>query len=171
MELDTAAFVADPELVQILHARSAPVACDRDRVLFLQGEDPGGLYLLHSGAITLSTLSLGNEVSLNFQTNAGSLVGLPSVLDHALSRVTAVVRRGARLSFIARSAFEALLHSDPLLTLRLMRALAAEASRCRQAILDRNCIGADCDESIFDEPFPAFAPAALRRVLGMFAAD
>jgi CRP-like cAMP-binding protein len=171
VHLDTSAFVADPELVQILEARSAPVVCDRDRVLFLQGEDLGGLYLLHSGSITLSTLSLGNEVSLAFQTNADSLVGLPAVLDRALSRVTAVVRRGAALSFITRSTFDALVQTEPLLLLRLKRALAAEASRCRQAILDRNCIGTDCGESIFDEPIPSCAPASVRRALGMFAAD
>jgi CRP-like cAMP-binding protein len=171
VQLDPSAFVADPDLVQILQTRSAPVSCDLDRVLFRQGEDLEGLYLLHSGAMTLSTISLGKHILVSFQTTAGSLVGLRAVLDNEASTVTAVAHRGARLSFIHRSAFTAVVRSDSLLMLKILRALAREMTASRRAILGQNCVGAEGGERNSDESISIYNPKAGRRDPGTFAVD
>jgi hypothetical protein len=47
VKLDTLAFLADRDLIQVLEKHAVPVVCDEDRVLFNQGETPDGLYILH----------------------------------------------------------------------------------------------------------------------------
>src|ERR1035437_10864170 len=50
VHLDSSAFVTDPDLVRSLQKESISIAGDRDRVLFYQGEEPTGLYILHRGS-------------------------------------------------------------------------------------------------------------------------
>lgn len=137
MQLDASAFVTHPEIVRILEGQSRSIPCDFDRVLFRQGETPAGLYMLHKGAATLSTNSLGSEFAISLQTTVGSLLGLPALLSRQPHLFTVVAHRGAHLSFIHRDEFSALVQSDPQLSLKLVRALAEEAEATRRAILDR----------------------------------
>jgi hypothetical protein len=54
MKLDPAAFHADPELLNGLEPKSASIVCQDYRVLFNQGDNPDGLYILKSGCATLT---------------------------------------------------------------------------------------------------------------------
>ena len=132
--LDPTAFVADPELIRALERQSSPIACDQDRVLFRQGETPLGLFILHTGETTLSMDSDTGESILSIQTTAGSLLGLPGLLSSKPYSLTAVARAGARVSFIARDAFAALMESQPLLALKILQVLAAEVHSARRAL-------------------------------------
>jgi CRP-like cAMP-binding protein len=51
--------------------------------------------------------------------------------------LTATARSGAKLGFVTRDDFAALMESDPLMGLMVLRVLAAEVRAARQAILER----------------------------------
>lgn len=134
MQLDPTAFVADAELVDALIRRAMPIACDTDRVLFRQGDEPAGLYILQSGEATLSMTSHTGEPILSFDTNSGSLLGLPGVVSNQPFTLTAVARAGAKISFLSREQFKAFMQTFPLHAFKILQVLAAEVSAARRAI-------------------------------------
>jgi CRP-like cAMP-binding protein len=120
VHLDSSAFVTDPDLVRTLQKESISIAGDRDRdrVLFYQGEEPTGLYILHRGSATLSIRCRERRIDIKVQTTAPSLVGLPSLMDGAPHAFTAVAHGGAELSFVDRNNFACMIESDTLLSLQ-----------------------------------------------------
>ncbi len=170
MRIDPSAFVADPELVAVLEAESTPVSCDHDRVLFREGDDPAGLYLLRRGSATLSSASHGKLIAFSFQTTAGSVVGLPEVMGHEPSTITAVTHAGAQVRFIERSRFDQILEADSLLLWKTLRALAREASYVRRAILNQDCAAVEPAIYTVEGAFPMWRPRSSRRSSTLFAA-
>ncbi len=136
MKSKTSAFVGNERLIEALEVRSQPVACGDDCVLFRQGETPRGVYLLRSGEATLTMKSIRGDVLLQLRAVAGSVLGLPGVIGHEPYTLTAKVRRGSVVSFVARSDFEDLIRAEPSLSLGVCQVLAAEVRSARQAISD-----------------------------------
>ncbi len=134
MQLDPTAFVADPELVKALSLRATPIACATDRVLFRQGDEPVGLYILQSGQAMLTMTAATGELILAFDTYSGSLLGLPGVVSGQSFTLTAVARAGAQVSFISLDQFKAFMQSFPLHAFKILQVLAAEVSAARRAI-------------------------------------
>ena len=134
MQLDPSAFVADPELVRALEKQATPVDCAADRVLFRQDETADGLYILHSGEVTLTMNSLAGRSILSTETTAGSLLGLPALVGGQPYSLTAVARAGAQVRYIARSEFTAITQTSPSLAFKILQMLAAEVSAARRAI-------------------------------------
>lgn len=134
MQLDPTAFVADRELVEALVSRATPIACNSDRVLFRQGDDPAGLYILEDGRATVSMLSVSGEPIISFETAPGSLLGLPGVVSGQPYTLTAVARAGAQVCFVSHDQFKAFMQSFPLLAFKVLQVLAAEVSAARRAI-------------------------------------
>jgi CRP-like cAMP-binding protein len=137
VRLDPAAFQADPELLSGLEPKSAPIECNDDRVLFRQGEDPDGLYILFSGSATLTMNSPQGKQLLSIQPNAGSVLGLPGLIGNEPYTLTAVAHPGAVLGYIPRSEFLALMSSDQSLSFKVLQVLAAEVRSARNALRDR----------------------------------
>jgi CRP-like cAMP-binding protein len=136
VKFDPSAFVADPELILALEKRSTAISCGGDRVLFNQGENPQGLYILNQGEITLTMTSPKGENVMQIQASTGSLLGLPGLISDAPYTLTAVARNGARLSFIPRDEFTSLMQTSPLLALKILQVLAAEVRSARSALFN-----------------------------------
>jgi CRP-like cAMP-binding protein len=132
--LDSSAFVAEKELLDALTKRATPIVCAADGVLFKQGEEPIGLYVLSSGNATLSMHSPAGELLMQVTVAEGALLGLPGVIGNQTYTLTAHVAKGAELSFITREDFSQLMLSDPALSLKVLRVLAAEVRSARGAI-------------------------------------
>jgi CRP-like cAMP-binding protein len=137
MKLDPSAFVADPILVLALGRRAIELSCGAESVLFRQGEVPAGLYILHKGEVTLTMTSAAGEAILSTQAAAGSLLGLPGLVGNEPYTLTAAAGSGAKLGFVTRDDFIALMESDPLISFKVLQVLAAEVRSARQAILQR----------------------------------
>lgn len=136
MKLDPFAFVADPELIKALDRHSLPIVCEQDRILFHQGDAPAGLYILNAGDATLSMTSPGGDAIVSMDAIAGSLLGLPGVISNQPYTLTAIAHHGARLSYVCRDDFTALMQTEPLLSLKILQVLAAEVSSARRALVD-----------------------------------
>lgn len=134
MPLDPAAFLADPELIRALSERATPIVCDTDRILFRQDDPASGLFILHEGEATLSMDSEQGAPILSVEAKGGSLLGLPGLISNQPYSLTAVAQAGARIGFLARDEFTALMQSDPMLAFKILQVLAAEVRSARMAL-------------------------------------
>ncbi|MGD0482128.1 MAG: cyclic nucleotide-binding domain-containing protein [Terracidiphilus sp.] len=134
VQLDPTAFLADPELIRTLSEHATPIVCDTDRVLFQQDDSAVGLYILHEGEATISMTSIQGQAILSVQARGGSLLGLPGLVSNQPYSLTAVAHAGARVSFLGRSEFTALMESNPTLAFKILQVLAAEVRSARHAL-------------------------------------
>jgi CRP-like cAMP-binding protein len=134
MDIDSTAFAADSELIRALHARSVPVPCDTDRLLFHQDEPSVGIYILHEGEATLTMDSLSGRELFSVHVTGGSLLGLPGLVGNHPYSLSAVAHAGARVSFVSRADFNTLVQADPLLSIKILHVLAAEVRTARRAL-------------------------------------
>jgi len=137
MNLDPSAFVADPALLQSLEKNSTSIACSEDRILFRQGDAPTSLYILKSGCATLTMNSALGEEIISATASAGSLLGLPGLIGNEPYTLTAVALAGAKVSYVTRQSFTALMSADPMLAFKILTVLAAEVRSARNVILQR----------------------------------
>lgn len=136
MKLDSSAFIAAPELLQVLEGHSSAIACGGDRVLFSQGDTPTGVFILSKGKATLNMTSPSSEEVVVVEVGSGSLLGLPGLIGNVSYSLTAVAHTGAEVRFVSRDEFTSLMQTDPRLALKILAVLAAEVSSARRAILE-----------------------------------
>ena len=135
MKMDAAAFVADPRLIDALRKHATPVPCDVDRILFNQGDAPEGLYIFHSGGVSLIMKSHSGEVLMRMPAAPGSLLGLPGLIGNAPYSLSAVAKQGAEVSFVEREVFGRVMLSDSQISVGILRVLAAEVRTARLAMV------------------------------------
>jgi CRP-like cAMP-binding protein len=138
MQLDPAAFHAGSELIAALKQRAATVGCPADRILFLQGEVPNGIYILEKGEVVLSMSTPTGKTVTDARARSGSLLGLPGLVSNEPYTMTAVAQPGAELSFLDRQSFAHIMHTCPTLAIQILQVLAAEVRSARLALV------ADC---------------------------
>lgn len=136
MQLEPSAFVADPQLIEVLVDQSACITFGGDHILFRQGDDPSGLYILHQGEVTLSMTSPAGDEVMSFKADPGSLLGLPGLIGNEPYTLTAIAHKGSRLCFIERDDFTGLMKANPGLCLKMLQVLAAEVRTARRALAD-----------------------------------
>lgn len=134
MNLDPASFLADPELIRALSQHATPVPCEAERLLFHQDDPAVGVYILHEGSISLSMISPSGQSLVNVQALVGSLLGLPALISNKPYSLTAVAHAGSQVSFVSRAEFIALMQSDPQLSFKILKILAAEVRSARRAV-------------------------------------
>lgn len=137
VQLDTSSFVADPELIDALDRRAEQVLCEEERILFRQGELPGGLYVIHNqGDAELTMESPSGNLVAHVEPKGGSLLGLPGLIGNQPYTLTASARKGARIGFVTRHDFFDLMAKEPLISIKILRVLAAEVRSARHALLE-----------------------------------
>jgi CRP-like cAMP-binding protein len=134
MLLDPSAFIAELELIRALSQRAIPLDCSEGRKLFRQGDDPSGLYVLHSGDATMILENDGGVQVARVPIAPGSILGLPALVSDKPYSMSAVANRGATVGFVNRNDFSALMLTEPLLALMIVRVLAEEVRGTRVAI-------------------------------------
>jgi len=134
VQLDSSAFVADPDLIRALQERSTPVTCESDRLLFHQDDPAVGVYIVNAGAVTLTMNANDGRSIFSIDVTSGSLLGLPALVSDRPYSLAAIARIGAQVSFVSRSDFFAIMQAQPLLSLKMLQVLAAEVRTARQAL-------------------------------------
>lgn len=134
MKLDPSAFVAAPELIQVLEEHSTAISCGANRILFRQGDVPTGVFIIRKGETTLTMTSPAGEEVMLVQVSSGALLGLPGMVGNAPYTLTAMACSGAEVSFVSRDEFTDLMQADPRLALKILAVLAAEVTSARRAI-------------------------------------
>jgi CRP-like cAMP-binding protein len=134
LQPDPTAFVADPDLLRALESRSTLIVCKTERLLFNQDEPAVGVYIIRDGEATLAMQAFDGRPIFSIDAPAGSLLGLPAVFSDQPYSLTAIAHAGARVSFIGRSDFFAVIQADPQLSLKMLKLLAAEVRTAREAL-------------------------------------
>ena len=126
-------FIADPKLFQALEQRSIPVPCSKGRILFNQGEDPVGLYLLKTGKASLIMKTDKGEEVVHLTVGSGSILGLPAIVSNEPYSLSAKAH-GSEVDFVTRKDFEELIQAQPSLYPKVLEVLAAEVRSARLAL-------------------------------------
>jgi CRP-like cAMP-binding protein len=134
LQPDSSAFVGDPDLLRALETRATPVFCRTERLLFNQDEPAAGIYIIREGGAKLTMHSFDGRSIFSIEAPPGSLLGLPALISDQPYSLTAIAHAGAKVDFVGRSEFFALMHADPTMSLKMLKVLAAEVRTARQAI-------------------------------------
>ena len=129
----SSAFVASSQLLEALADRSTPIALGEHRMLFREGDQPVGVYIVWHGTAQLTSGSNGETV-LCVEAGPGSLLGVPAVIGSKRYSLTAVALEGAELSFINCEDFVHLMHTQPILAFEVLKVLAEEVRFAREAV-------------------------------------
>jgi CRP-like cAMP-binding protein len=129
----SSAFVADPDLIEELDKRAEPIVFGEDRVLFHQGDAAKGVYILKRGSAILTNVSDGDAL-LSVEAGPGSLLGVPAVIGSKPYSLTAEAADGAEVSLLSCADFVHLMHTEPILSFRVLQVLAEEVRFAREAL-------------------------------------
>jgi CRP/FNR family transcriptional regulator len=129
----SSAFVADPDLLEELEKRAQPITVGPDHVLFHQGDQPKGVYIVQRGSVILTNV-LDGDALLSVEAGPGSLLGVPAVVGSKPYSLTAEAVGGAEVSLLSCDHFVHLMHTEPLLSFRVLQVLAEEVRFAREAL-------------------------------------
>jgi len=88
-----------------LDAISSPVTYPKDAILFVEGQQSRGVFVLCHGRVKLSTNSADGKSIIVRIADAGEVVGLPGTLSGKPYELTAEVLEPLQANFIPRDAF------------------------------------------------------------------
>lgn len=99
------------------------------RVLFEEGELPAGVYILHSGKVTLS-----NGVT----ARAGEILGLMAVISGRPHLSSAVAVSPCEVGFIERDEFRDLVDQSPAVWFTVLRQMSQDVNASYEVIRERS---------------------------------
>ena len=126
---------ASADLVAEFEKRGIKVICSDAQVLFNDGEPGTSVYLVLSGEVRL-VLPLTSGDGMVFVARSGSFVGLPAAFSHQPYSMTAIANEGAKVAVMSRDKFCDLIATSSMLSLDVLRILAAETRSARIAIVE-----------------------------------
>jgi CRP/FNR family cyclic AMP-dependent transcriptional regulator len=112
---------------------SSSATYPKGAVLFVEGQEPNGIFILCHGRVKLSTSSAtGKSVILRF-AEAGEVVGLPSTISGKPYELTAEAFEPIQANFIPRAAFLSFVRKHGEVALRVAEMLSdIYYSACRE---------------------------------------
>jgi CRP-like cAMP-binding protein len=93
-------------------------------ILFEEGEQPRGIYIVHSGSIDLLFQARGSELKRVRSAKVGEILGLDSVVSCRPNDYTARVATACNVGFIDKETFSQMLDASPGLWLDVLRLLS-----------------------------------------------
>jgi CRP/FNR family transcriptional regulator, cyclic AMP receptor protein len=84
---------------------SSPLTYQRDAIVFVEGQEPRGVFVICNGRVKLSTSSSNGKSVIVRVAEAGEVVGLPGAISGRPYELTAEALEPLQANFIAREAF------------------------------------------------------------------
>ncbi|MEM7709323.1 MAG: Crp/Fnr family transcriptional regulator [Pseudomonadota bacterium] len=120
---------APKHLIRTLSALSVHVVVDAGHVLFEQGDGGDAMFLIESGALEISVVSLsGRKLSLDV-LRSGDVLGEIALFDQGPRTATVTALRASRLGRIRSADVYAAIGRDPALARDLMRLAGRQLRR------------------------------------------
>ena len=88
-----------------LDAISSSATYPKDAILFVEGQEPRGVFVLCNGRVKLSTTSAGGKSIIVRIAEAGEVIGLAGALSGTVYELTAEALEPLQANFIPREAF------------------------------------------------------------------
>ena len=115
-----------PELSEALESRKTVQVYPKGTVLFHQGTDVRGLYVVESGQVrVLFPTSQGRPQLLDY-SGAGSVLGLSETMSGEPHRFTAEASDHSTIAFISRDSFLEFLRAHPDFCMQVVRLLSED---------------------------------------------
>jgi CRP/FNR family cyclic AMP-dependent transcriptional regulator len=92
-------------VLDALDAMSSSATYPKDEILFVEGQEPLGVFVLCNGRVKLSTTSANGKSILVRIAEPGEVVGLPGTLSGKVHELTAEALEPLQANFIPREAF------------------------------------------------------------------
>lgn len=114
----------------------------RGTVVFAQGQESTGIYLLRTGRAKVSISSAEGEILVLSVAEAGTILGLNSVIKEAPYDVTVETLETARVDFVSRFDFMRILNMSDMIRRSVINLLGGELSelleRMRSLVLSQS---------------------------------
>ncbi len=131
----TTELAVEPHLLEstLLHHQAIEV-WPAGRTLFYEGEEPHGVYVIHSGAVDLIFSAKDGRAKTLRAAHAGQILGLSSVFSHRPHDYTATVHSTTDLGFVDDTTFHKLLETSPALLFGVLRLLSEDVNSCYECM-------------------------------------
>jgi CRP-like cAMP-binding protein len=124
---------ASSDIRKAIEAMAVSVTCAKGAIVFHQGDEPKGVYLVRKGAVRMTIKADKSEILMRV-AHEGSVLGLPAVMsDHAYS-LTAKAAQACELGFVERHKVLDLVRRKPVLGLEILQMLSDEVRTARIAM-------------------------------------
>jgi CRP/FNR family transcriptional regulator len=107
-----------------LDAISSSATYPKDAILFVEGQEPRGVFVLCNGRVKLSTNSADGKSIIARIAEPGELVGLPGTLSGKAYELTAEALEPLQANFIPRDAFMRFLRENGEAAVRVAEILS-----------------------------------------------
>ena len=121
---------AAPPVASALSPHEKTQAFARGEVLFREGDEPRGVYFLHSGQVDLVFASKHGDAKSLRTADDGQILGLSSVVSRRAYDCTATARTAAVAGFIPSDVFQRLLDEQPALWFTVLQLISADVNAC-----------------------------------------
>jgi CRP/FNR family transcriptional regulator len=112
-----------PEL-EALQAMSSRATYPRGSVLYVEGQEPRGVFILCNGRVKLTAGSGGGKSLIMRIAEAGEIIGLPSTISAKPYEVTAEAMEPVQANFVGREPFLNFLRAHGEIALRVAQILS-----------------------------------------------
>lgn len=126
-------LTATTDIGRILDAMATTATYPKNSVIFTQGEEPTGVYVVRKGAVRMTVNAGGSEVLMRV-AQPGSLLGLPGVLSNKPYSLTAHAVQPCELGFIKADELRKLIRENPAIGLQVLQLLSEDVRAARGAI-------------------------------------
>jgi len=113
-----------PNTLAELDAISSPATYPKGAILFVEGQDPRGVFVICKGRMKLSASSVGGKSLILRVAEPGEIIGLPGTLSGKPYEATAEALEPIQANFIPRRPFLEFLRAHGEVALRVAEALS-----------------------------------------------
>jgi len=108
-------------------------------VLFREGDEANGAYLIHSGSVELACTSKKGVVRLVRAAGPGEIVGLESIMTNDAHDCTATATTAVRVGFVPKEQLDQLLAANPAAWFTVLRYLCQDVNACWSSMRALGC--------------------------------
>jgi len=125
-------FPTNNQLALLISALGRVVSVSKGTVLFREGEEPRGIYVLRSGQARMSISGANGTFRVNLLADEGSILGLPAVFANEPYSMTAELLRDSELVVVSRVLLLDHASHDSDFALRVLHLLGEEVQAARR---------------------------------------
>ncbi|HEY3052654.1 MAG TPA: cyclic nucleotide-binding domain-containing protein, partial [Thermoanaerobaculia bacterium] len=100
------------------------------KILFKQGDDPQGIFIVHSGQVDLVFSARSGVTKALCSVRPGNIVGLSDAISGTKYECTATTRTASRIGFVPLVELRRMLDENPGLWLGIATSLSADLGSC-----------------------------------------
>lgn len=104
--------------------------CPSGKVLFREGEQPRGVFMIHSGEVDLIFSARNGNTKTLRVAHPGEMLGLSDAIADAAHDCTASTHSSARIGFIPLPEFRQMLNESPSLWFKILQFLSEDINSC-----------------------------------------